>query len=279
MTDTETPIRDDDRALRELLQLEPDENARRENRELLALLAYEVEPVTPAPEVKARLLDAVQDATPAPVQPLTEHPRFIQRHRGEHQAATSAPVAGRRRFRTLLAAAVVAFLMVGMAGWFYVQLDQQHSMVESLQAELASTNSRLEELTEGRQDVLAALRGMSLLPDQPIEVCQLRPPGDSPTPGAHGKLVLAKANDRWWIAVRDLEPVSGDQIYVLWFLNDNQPVKRVNLGRGDREVEINASGVPAFMTAAAITVEDSLDTIRPTGPQVLYGHSREMDRL
>lgn len=257
----------------------------REMVEALGLLAYGAEPMTPPASLKGKVLAAVaaesleeEGSTPerkaSPVAPIDGHPAFGggRRELDERQ--------GGGRLRSFLVAAVVAFMMLGVSGWFHLQLRQQQNVVSQLQEQLRSTNLRLEEVSDSRRDVMSALRGMSLLAPGPVEVCPLRPVGDEPVqPRAHGSLVLARENGRWYIRVRNLEPARGDEIYTLWFLNEDQALKKVNLGRGERALEVNASGVPAGMTAAAVTLEPSPETLEPTGPRVLYGHSREMDRL
>lgn len=258
--------------------------------ELAGLIPCAVEPVIPDPAVKERLMAAItggvvrEAGRPLPADPprLTEHPRFRQR------ASRRGPVAANdnRRLRTFLAAAAVV-LMVGAGGWFYLQLERQRTTVATLQDELQATSrdlatahQRIEEVSGDTSEVLAALRGMTLLTAASIEVCPLHPPGESsPQPDARGNLLVAMESGQWSLRVNGLEAAASGQVYVLWFFDQERPFKKVNLGTGGRLVEVNARGVPALMTSVSITLEESPETEAPTGPPLLYGHRREMYQL
>ena len=255
--------------------------------ELLGLIPAELEPVTPPPVAKERLMAAVADATqdssrlrdPATAHPvpISGHPRFAVRTPPE---LASQAAADDNRFRSFLLAAVIALMMVGVSGWFYLQLERQREVVAGLQQELQGTNQRLGELDNGRRDIVASLRAVGLMPQHPVDWCPLRPAGDIPIqPEAHGSLLLVRENDRWSVRIRNLAPAVGGRVYILWFLDEDTPIKRVNLGPGDRPVQIADTGIPRLMTAAAVTLETSQDATEPSGPRILYGHNRDMDRL
>lgn len=246
--------------------------------ELLGLIPRELAPTPPSPQTKERLMAAVseQPASATEVVPLHAGRRQDEAHRRPRGTARKTS----DRFRSFLVAAVVAFMMVGVSGWFYLQLQHQRDTVDQLQKELLATNLRLEELTAGRHDLVASLRDMGMMPAEPVMWCPLRPTGsEPPQPDAHGSLVLAMQHGRWSVRVHNLEPASAGQVYVLWFLKEDAAIKKVSLGRGDRPVQISATGLPGPMTAAAVTLETSMDADEPSGPRILYGHSREMDRL
>lgn len=265
--------------------------------ELLGLIPRELSPATPSPEVKQRLMAAVSeprapdaDATADEGSPAGEIvPIHTRLPKGDAPTRAVADRAARRtsrratsgdRFRSFLVAAVIAFMMVGVSGWFYLQLQQQREAVTQLQRELEATHLRVEGLTAGRRDLVASLRDMGVMASEPVMWCPLRPAGgDSPQPDAHGSLLLAMQHGRWSVRIHNLEPAAVDKIYVLWFLDEDAPLKKVSLGRGDRPVQISATGVPDFMTAVVVTLEPSMDSAEPSGPRILYGHSREMDRL
>lgn len=265
--------------------------------ELLGLIPRALPAESPPPGVKRRLTAVLAagrapDAESSPgadVLPLrTEPPRGNAQTRAVADRAArrtarrvaAETAAGGHRFRAFLVAAVIAFLMVGVSGWFYVQLRQQRETVARLQTELEETILRLEELDDGRRDVVASLRDVGLMPSDPVNWCPLRPPEEAPPqPDAHGSLLLVMEHGRWSVRIHNLEPAAADKIYVLWFLEEDAPLKKVNLGRGDRPVQISATGIPMVMTAAAVTLESSMDAEEPSGPRILYGHRRDMDRL
>lgn len=254
--------------------------------ELLGLLPAELDPVEPSEGAKARLMAAVGQAGGSPLGERGVDASLEERGAPMVESMTGAAMASERRpvndnrLRFFLVAAVVALMMVGVSGWFYVQLEHQRENVAQLQDELRVTNLRLEELNDGRRDMVASLRDVGVMEAIPVEWCPLRPAGENPEqPEAHGSLLMVKEHGRWSVRVRNLEAATGDQVYVLWFLNEDRPLKKVGLGRGDRPIQISATGMPELMTAAAVTLEASLDATRPSGPRILYGHSREMDRL
>jgi len=242
----------------------------REYTEVLGLLPYELEPKAPSREAKARLMAAVAPDAESRAQSAMDP-----------EPGSAPPVAANdNRLRAFLVAAVVAFLMVGVSGWFYLQLQQQRTTVAQLQNELLATNLRLEEMADGRRDVVASLREVGLLPAASVNWCPLRPPGENPPqPQAHGSLILVMDHGRWAVRLHELEPAQSDKVYVLWFLHEERPIKRVSLGRGDRPVRIADTGLPMPMTAAAVTLESSVEVEEPSGPRILYGHRRDMDRL
>ena len=288
----------------EALQEDSDEG--RAYTELLGLIPRELPPTTPSPEIKKRLMAAVSegrarynDATSGEEPSVGEVvPLRSRRPQGDAATRVMADRPARRtsrkatswkgteravsadRFRSFLVAAVIAFMMIGVSGWFYLQLQEQRETVAQLHEELRATNLRLEELDAGRRDVVASLRDVGMMPPEPVMWCPLRPSGEEPPqPYAHGSLLLAMHQGRWSVRIHNLEPAAAGKVYVLWFLDEEAPLKKVNLGRGDRPVQISATGVPQPMTAAAVTLEPSMDITEPTGPRVLYGHRREMDRL
>lgn len=268
--------------------------------ELLGLIPAELDPVQPPPSAKKRLMAAVAESARdrsregrtskahRPV-PISGHPRFARgltppelAARAAANAAANAAgnAASDNRFRSFLTAAVIALMMVGVSGWFYLQLARQQELVGQLREELQATNQRLEELDDGRRDLVSSLRAVGLMPQHPIDWCPLRPAGEKPVqPDAHGSLLLVMENDRWSVRIRNLAPTVGNQVYILWFLDEDSPIKRINLGQGDRPVQIAATGIPRTMTAAAVTLEPSQDVTEPSGPRILYGHNRDMDRL
>lgn len=254
--------------------------------ETLGLLPLGLEPVAPRGGVKERLMAALggdvaevtaQDQE-AEVKPVAVAPRRLFRKRQR----PDAPVRGFRYYMPHLVAACLAVALVAAGGWFRQELQEQRSVVAQLQEELHQTSRRLTELDEQRYDVVASLRGMTLLSPATVEVCPLRPVGEEPVqPQAQGSLVMVSQERRWSVRLHNLQPATAGQVYTLWFFDEkDRPFKKVNLGSGERKIELDSSMMPGkMMTAAAVTLEMSPEVEHPTGPQILYGHSREMDRL
>jgi hypothetical protein len=275
-----------------LEELQEDPAEGRAYTELLGLIPCELAPVIPSPRVKERLMASVsgersrdarsqeEDPEPAGAEILPMSSAVPGDDPGRTAGSRAPTAANDSRFRSFLAAAVIAFLMIGVCGWFYVQLQRQRETVARLQEDLEATHVRLEELDDVRRDLVASLRDVGMMPADPVQWCPLRPAGEEPAqPDAHGSLLLVKEHGSWSVRIHHLEPAAADGVYVLWFLDEEAPLKKIRLGRGDRPVQISATGLPAGMTAAAVTLEASMDTPEPSGPRILYGHSRDMDRL
>jgi hypothetical protein len=260
----------------------------REVAETLGSLPLALEPVAPRAEVKQRLMTSIgaaEEPTPAP-RPTLSKPIPFPRH--PESPGTTVPrsysAVRRRRGRVLpyLAAACLTLAVVGAGGWLFHRSQQQQATVAALERQLLETNQRLEALAQGRSDVIDALRDMTLLPSGTIMVCPLRPRGERPLqPEALGSLVMAREEGRWSLRVHHLAPAAAGQVYTLWFFDDEDvPFHKVSLGRGEQPIEVDARMMPGMMlTSAAVTLEPGGGADRPTGPQILYGHAREMDRL
>lgn len=283
----ESSLVDDGRIVRPVSEGDevPVETLERIYTELLGLIPAELEPVEPRPELKDRILERVAaDPQARPAATVTPHPRFLEARAGAAETETTPKEPRRgRSLRPWLLAAVVALAAIGASFFFYSELRQeQQETIAALQQQLDATSQRVELLAEGRVDVVEALRALSVSAPEAVDVCPLQPVGAEPVqPEAQGSLVLAMSQGRWYLRARDLAPTEGTRTYVLWFLDvDGQPIQRVALKPGDdRAVELRAEGIPMSLDAATITLEPSPDTVRPTGPQVLYGHRREMERL
>lgn len=277
----EDSLVDDGRVVRPLSDAEPVpvETLERLYAEVLGLLPDELDPVTPRPELKDRILERVrQGDTVHDVEPIP-HPRFLaaqaEARASESEDDASEEKSSRGPARPWLLAAILALAMLGGSTFLYLELREE-------QAATADLRQRVELLTSGRSDVVGALRALSDAVPVAVDVCPLRPTGEDPAqPAAQGSLILVMEQGRWYLRARDLAPPQGSRAYVLWFLDaDDQPLHRrvLNLDES-REIEIQASGIPRTMEAATITLEPSPTTARPTGPRILYGHRLEMERL
>lgn len=283
----EESLVDDGRVVRPVSEADeiPVETLERLYVEVLGLLPEELDPVEPRPEAKAALLeriaagDVVDD-----VAKVTPHSRFLEAKAAADEMTPETTPKERRRPRVVpwLMAAVVALAMIGASFFFYFELREDQVTIAGLQQQLEATAQRVELLAEGRVDVVKALRALSVSAPEAVDVCPLLPRGVDPAqPDAQGNLVLAMSQGRWYLRARDLAPAEGNRTYVLWFLDaDGRPIRRVILEPGDdRAVELEEQGIPMGLNAASITLEPSADTARPVGPQILYGHRREMERL
>ncbi len=284
----EESLVDDGRVVRPVSEADevPVETLERLYVEVLGLLPEELEPVEPRPEAKAALMERIAAGdTVDDVAKVTPHSRFLEAKAAADEMTPATTPGERRRPRGLrpwLMAAVMTLAMIGASFFLYFELRQDRATIAGLQQQLEATAHRVELLAEGRVDVVEALRALSVSAPEAVDVCPLLPRGADPTqPNAQGNLVLAMGQGRWYLRARDLAPAEGNRTYVLWFLDaDGRPIRRVILEPGeDRAVELEDHGIPMGLNAASITLEPSPDTARPVGPQILYGHRREMERL
>jgi len=275
---------DQDQALEELRQAlraegEAGEAGERLDEELLGLLAYGLEERPPAPDVKARVMAAVRGgaghASPAEaggaVTSLEDH------RRATAAPPAAAPPAFGAASRWLPALAAALFLaVVGLAffaGKQYGELELQQNVIADLEGRLAAAGGEVADLSDR----------LALVATPGVEVCPLRPQGDSPLyPQAKGLLFISGPSEQWYVRVADLEQPPTGQTYRLWFVfgDEVRSVGELLPGRNDAVVLAGRTVASRRqMTAALVTLEPSGQSAqRPSGPTVLYGDEK-MDMI
>lgn len=237
--------------------------------EVLGLLPYELEPMAPSQAVKERLMRAIAADEAAAGSTASNVAKFPQRSAAASMAPRRSP---RARVWAAVAAAVV--LLVVAAGGFWT--GQNFADTGSI----ADLRQELERAEVGRRDVVEALREASPAMPRRVEVCPLLPTGERPQRLAFGNLVLLPEHGRWHVRIHQLEPARGAETYILWFLLDGEPVKKIVLGPAlGHGLEAGEFGLPVTMNAAALTLEPTSDSPRPTGRRVLYGEAPDMEIL
>lgn len=229
----------------------------REALELWAVLACALEPESPAPGARERLLDrlAAAEAGPTPV-PLHLRPAPSVPPRWPMQALAAS---------VLVALGLGALLVAGVDENRRLR-DRLALLERRLEAEQASLRAAEVELA-GAHDRLGLVTNTS------TEICPLRPASAAAPADARGVLWIAADHQHWHLAVEGLHTEEGSELE-LWFLvgDDKAPVSggRFRMRAGER-VELGSPEMPAGTRAVAITLEPVDDSPEPQGPMVLYG--------
>ncbi|HEV2856630.1 MAG TPA: anti-sigma factor [Thermoanaerobaculia bacterium] len=257
--------------------------------EVLGLMPFELEPVAPSPEARARLLSLVQgDET----QPASEPSRAAQPASAPAPAVTAVPSRPSQEMRAprpvqgtavrrssnrwpLALAATLAFLMLGLSAWLYLQLGEQRQRVATLQQQLATERARADQaVAEARQIQASQLdlqEKFTLVTSPAVSVSPMRPAGESPLqPGARGILFVASNHQHWYLTVNGLQPAEKGQAYKLWFLADQGAVSGGSFtAKPGTPMDLSSKHMPAGTKGVLVTLEEDPQTPVPTGPEIL----------
>ncbi len=273
--------------------------------EVLGLIAYELDPVAPPPEVKQRLMAAIAgEASPQAPQAQTEQavprpapvptpareaaavppPAPSVRPSQEVPAASPAPPTSRvplrppavsrppRRWPVLLAASL-ALIFAGSSAWLYDQWITEQTKTTQLGQLLEEERRRGLQGNEPVEDLraqLASLREkLNMVTTPAVEVSPLRPEGRL-QPQARGLLFVAADHKHWYLNVEGLQPADADKVYQLWWMAPEGPVSGGTfIARPGERIELSSETMPAGTTAAVVTLENAGGAPAPTGPAVL----------
>ena len=277
-----------------------DETLRRLYLETLGLLAYDAEPATPPPELKARLMAALADEEEGgPDRAEDQEPA-----RDEESADADTPEGalpfgptpeesppaswtpdeegpGRRPGGRLPAwvsavAAVVALAAIGLAGFLWAELESSRDAIARLEQDQQRLTARFEERTLGAEGPEALAELVSAVTMPGVEMCPMRPVGDPPlVPGAFAVLYMPPGERAWYVVARDLEPRDAG-VYRVWLHTSEGavPVGVIEPG-GRSSLRLPAESIdPEEMLSVSITVERTGDAAEPDGPMVLFGDEK-----
>ena len=260
---------------------EADETLARLYAEVVGLVAYELEPAAPRPEVKARLLSAVRGEA-APEAPVEPRPAPAPALAPILRAATSheIPAAGRgamiRRRRSVWPLALAATLVLalgGLSAWLLMERTEQASTIASLEKELAEVRRQAEQSEVQVRQMRGSMERMgenlAMVTSPAVTVSPLRPvEGQS----ARGVLFVAADHQHWYLAVHDLSPAVSGRDYQLWWVTDQGMVSGGTFeARQGEKVELSSETMPDNTRNVMITLEPEGGVRTPTGPEVLRG--------
>jgi hypothetical protein len=270
--------------------------------EVLGLVPFELEPVAPSAESGARLMALIQgdETQPAPaaeagraaqpvaappVTPPVIAPVAVSSRPSpsqEMRVPRPAPAAAVRRSPSrassrlpLALAATLAFLMLGLSAWLYLQLGQERQTVAQLEQALSRERTRADEaVAEARQAQNSQLdlqEKFTLVTSPAVSVSPLRPVGESPLqPGARGVLFVASDHQHWYMTLDGLQPAEKGQAYKLWFIADQGPVSGGSFtAEPGTPLDLSSKSMPAGTKGVVVTLEEDPQTAVPTGPEIL----------
>lgn len=239
---------------------------RREYLELLGLVPYALEPRSPSPELRSRILGAagagsgeMTDAAPAEVVAIAESP--------------ARPPSARW---LLPMAASIALVLMAVTGWLVIQVSRQQARIVELSAQLDSARADEAELATSR-GMLAEMRSRLELVTAPgAQYCALRPPKGSEAEGAIGMVVMHPVNEEWFLRIEGLKPCSQGRKYVLWFSTEDgtRPGPIFGVKKPGDSIELTVSGRPPKIDAIMITLESDPMPDEPSMEPLLFGDER-----
>lgn len=275
--------------------------------EVLGLLPCELEPATPSPGLKARLMAAVTAAAPpeVPARPIAAAPLAIPAVPPPTLAASPSrlpdpfpsidpfpvqPVAGVRRqpprpqplssarrpigWPGALAAGLLLALS-GLSGWLWLQQAGQKERLAGLERELQEERQKEAAATQRAEQYrgdFTEVRTLKLVTAPAALVGSLRPVGTPPLqPDARGALFVASDHQHWHLSIEGLKPAAPGKVYELWFVPEQGPPVSGGtfVARPNERFELSSDAMPANTKSAMVTVQDSGTSGRQPGPEVL----------
>lgn len=256
--------------------------------EALGLLPYELPPVTPRPEVKARLLASLRGdvpqtpsgaepaKVPAAVAPPAPAPVPLRSSSQEVRLPRSTVTAARRPSRWPLAlAAALALLFLGLSIWLYTGLVQQNDTIARLTRDVEEARRQAAQAVADARQAGARLEEMrerfTLVTSPAVEVMPMRPVGEAPLqPEARGILFVAADHQHWYLSLNGLQPTPSGKVYTLWF---EAPQGAVSAGsfsaKPGAPIELSSKHMPPGTKGVVVTLEDATQAPSPAGPEVL----------
>ena len=251
----------------------------REVRSLLPVthgLAHAAPPLDATPALRARVLEQITGAIPAPsaaghTGKTTPRTGAAARHTDRDDRGHTEPARGGPGALFWLAASLVV-AAAGGGGWYVAKLDRQivdlqgnvtAATEETLRLRLDAAEARA--TSAERDAVLAIVTGASAQ--------QLTLVGQPLAPRASARAVWNDATDMVFLA-SGLPPLPAGDVYQLWFVLPNAPVSAALLDPdddGSATVIIDVPDTLALPTTMAITVEPAGGVQAPTGDVYLLG--------
>lgn len=208
-------------------------------------LALSVEPKTPAPDIKRRIMDAIDEA---------------EETAGPAKSARIIPLNFYR-----VAAAVLLMVFLGL-GFYSFNLSQK---VDEQQATITQLKDDLER-QEQFLDVLAAR-----------EVNLIIMGGLEPSPDGYGKILWDSNENRAVLQLANLPPPPGDKDYQLWLIKDGGNPISAGVFNFDEpgsdmffKVEHLDEAPSPLENTFAVTLEPKGGVPQPTGDMYLVGQQQ-----
>lgn len=250
--------------------------------EVLGLLPYAIDrPGAPA-TLRARILSTIAGEEtmavsgqarrpPSGARPAVSAPPPSRSH--------AAPVPPPRRASRwpMALAATFAVACLGLAGWLFVQLDEQRAQSARLQSQMRQLSERQAELESMQTQLTALRRNVGMMTAPGVLACGLRPESlVSPQPAAKGLLFVAADHQHWYLSLRSLAPAPAGQAYQLWWDADAGMVSGGTFTvEPGKNVELSSETMPRGTSGVLITLEPVGGSPQPRGPQILTGNQMQ----
>jgi hypothetical protein len=170
-------------------------------------------------------------------------------------------------------AATFAVACLGLAGWLFMQLDEQRAQSARLQSQMRQLSERQAELEAMQAQLTTLRRNVGMMTAPGVLACGLRPESlVSPQPAAKGLLFVAADHQHWYLSLRSLAPAPPGQAYQLWWDADAGMVSGGTFSvEPGQNVELSSETMPRGTSGVVITLEPAGGSPQPRGPQILTG--------
>ena len=237
-----------------------------------------LEPVTPSPEVRRRLLEraraAGRERRSAPVPKIAASPGKLR--------PLSAGVAWGRPAVAAALAAAATFLLVAlpMRGRLESRIERQDVRIAELErareASEAVVDRQTAELDQLRAQVAAARRVARVQSRPETLVVGLQGVADAQ---AAARIFWDRGAERWYLFASGIQPPGPGRTHQLWFITAAQ--QKISAGtftvdeNGDASHEVQVPPDIGPIVMAAITDEPSGGSVQPTGQIRVAGSLRD----
>ncbi len=309
-------FQDEDRAIEEALEAfsapgaqvdGADETLGRLYTETLGLLAYDAEPVAPSAGAKERLLAALSapagqavasGSAAGSAAAADPDPVVVTFGRRPDEPDATPPVetvagapsrASNWSAWASLVAALFAIAAIGLAGFLWRELDHSREALARLEQQQQQLVDQLTSETQA-QRILADRTGrlgnlISVVSTPGVEICPMRPVGDSPTaPGSFAVLYMPPGQESWYLVVSNLRPAAHG-VYKVWLTTADGVVPAGEIDMADQVDGRVTLRIPpgvledgdvlgGKMRSATVTLEPAAGSESPSGPTVLFGNTK-----
>lgn len=228
--------------------------------ESLAMLPFELPPLTPPEEIKARILAEVDGGA----------------RTGTGSGSVSSFGGAAKPPRRWLLPLAAALMFVVAAGWQNMQTRRQDRDLAQLRLEVEQAWRYAEELTAVRAELAETRARLEIMTASSAEFCVLRPTVSCPNQEAFATLVMQRGGSDWYLRAKGLGPCELGRQYKLWFVTEFGPVLGASFAVKDSHdlIEIRANGAPTGVKAIMITLEQPDVETAPESEALLYGDER-----
>lgn len=230
----------------------------------LTLLAYSLPPVSPPPDLKARLFERVTASSAPATKPTWDPDVFSDEpeppvETRETRLAVVPPLGrwGGWRLGTALAVAAAVIVLGVYVNSLRRTIQEQEIQIATLKAEIVR-QQELQALLKSPQVTIVVMNGLEA------------------NPQGHGKILWDATRRKALLYVSNLPPPPEDKDYQLWQIVNHQPIGAGVFSvsaEGAGFVNVEPVGVADLnhVNAFAVTLEPKGGVHYPTGPMYLLG--------